>query len=107
MPRRVKTEQGFSLVEIMVVVAIIGVLVGVAVPNYINWDRKAQLKSEVANLAGNLGRARRFRRIVTHRSVAGSCRSRRRTWDSAPYLRGSAACRPGFLCRRDVGGTLS
>ena len=55
---RVKTGQGFSLVEIMVVVAIIGVLVGVAVPNYISWDRKAQLKSEVANLAGNLGRAR-------------------------------------------------
>ena len=55
---RVKTGQGFSLVEVMVVVAIIGILVGVAVPNYINWDRKAQLKSEVANLAGNLGRAR-------------------------------------------------
>jgi len=55
---RVKTAQGFSLMEIMVVVAIIGVLVAVGVPNYITWNQKYQLKSEVGNLAGNLGRAR-------------------------------------------------
>ena len=55
---RVKTGQGFSLVEVMVVVAIIGALVAVGVPNYIIWNQKYQLKSEVGNLAGNLGRAR-------------------------------------------------
>jgi prepilin-type N-terminal cleavage/methylation domain-containing protein len=55
---RVKTGQGFSLVEIMVVVAIIGALTAVAVPNYISWNQRHQLKSEVGNLAGNLGRAR-------------------------------------------------
>ena len=55
---RVKTAQGFSLMEIMVVVAIIGALVAVGVPNYITWNQKYQLKSEVGNLAGNLGRAR-------------------------------------------------
>jgi prepilin-type N-terminal cleavage/methylation domain-containing protein len=55
---RLKTGQGFSLVEVMVVVAIIGALVAVAVPNYITWNQKHQLKSEVGNLAGNLGRAR-------------------------------------------------
>ena len=55
---RLKTGQGISLTETMVVVAIIGILVGVAVPNYISWNQKYQLKSEVGNLAGNLGRAR-------------------------------------------------
>ena len=55
---RVKTGQGYTLIEVMVVVAIIGALAAVGVPNYIIWNQKYQLKSEVANLAGNLGRAR-------------------------------------------------
>ena len=55
---RVKTGQGYSLIEVMVVISIIAVLVVVAVPNYIIWNQKYQLKSEVSNLAGNLGRAR-------------------------------------------------
>jgi len=55
---RVKTGQGFSLVVIMVVIAIIGALTAIGVPNYISWNQRHQLKSEVGNLAGNLGRAR-------------------------------------------------
>ena len=53
-----KNRQGYSLVEMMVVVAIISVLTAVAVPNFIIWNQKWQLKSEVANLAGTLGFAR-------------------------------------------------
>ena len=55
---RLKTGQGFTLIELMVVVVIIGVLTAVGVPNYMIWNQKYQLKSEVGNLAGNLGRAR-------------------------------------------------
>jgi prepilin-type N-terminal cleavage/methylation domain-containing protein len=55
---RLKTGQGFSLIEIMVVIAIIGALTAIGVPNYIAWNQRHQLKSEVGNLAGNLGRAR-------------------------------------------------
>jgi Tfp pilus assembly protein FimT len=42
----------------MVVVAIVGILVALAVPNFISWNRKYQLKSDVANLAGTMGFAR-------------------------------------------------
>lgn len=55
---RVKTGQGYSLIEVMVVIAIIAILVLVAIPNYIIWNQKYQLKSEVGNLAGTLGVAR-------------------------------------------------
>ena len=50
-----KTRHGYSLVELMVVVAIVGILVSLAVPNFISWNRKYQLKSDVANLAGTMG----------------------------------------------------
>ena len=53
-----KNRQGYSLLETMVVVAIVGVLTAIAVPNYITWNQKYQLKSEVANLAGTLAFAR-------------------------------------------------
>ena len=37
-----KNEKGFSLVELMVVVAIIGILAAIAIPNYQKFQRKAQ-----------------------------------------------------------------
>jgi prepilin-type N-terminal cleavage/methylation domain-containing protein len=53
-----KNRQGYTLTELMVVVAIIGALTAIAVPNFIVWNQKAQLKSDVANLAGTLAFAR-------------------------------------------------
>jgi prepilin-type N-terminal cleavage/methylation domain-containing protein len=54
----VKNRQGYSLLETMVVVAIVGILTAVAVPNFLTWNQKYQLKHEVANLAGQLAFAR-------------------------------------------------
>jgi prepilin-type N-terminal cleavage/methylation domain-containing protein len=53
-----KIRNGYSLVELMVVVSIVGVLVALAIPNFLEWNRKYQLKSDVSNLAGTMAFAR-------------------------------------------------
>jgi prepilin-type N-terminal cleavage/methylation domain-containing protein len=55
---RVKNNGGYTLLEMLVVLAIVGVLVVVAVPNFMAWNQKFKLKSDVANLAGTLAFAR-------------------------------------------------
>lgn len=43
-------KKGFTLVEIMIVVAIIGLLAAVAVPNFIRARQRAQTNACIANL---------------------------------------------------------
>ncbi|NLN65275.1 MAG: prepilin-type N-terminal cleavage/methylation domain-containing protein, partial [Clostridiaceae bacterium] len=48
--KRKRNEKGFTLVELMVVVVIIGVLTAIAVPVYNNATSKAKLNAIAANL---------------------------------------------------------
>ncbi len=46
-------EAGFTLIELMIVVTIIGILAAVAIPKYINYMRSSQT-AEVGNVAGTM-----------------------------------------------------
>jgi type IV pilus assembly protein PilA len=45
-------QKGFSLVELMVVIAIIAILAAVAIPMYSNYTTRANISSEISELGG-------------------------------------------------------
>ena len=45
-----KRNQGFTLVEIMIVVAIIAILAGIAIPNFVSSRKRSQATACVANM---------------------------------------------------------
>jgi prepilin-type N-terminal cleavage/methylation domain-containing protein len=51
---RARIESGFTLLELMVVVALLGILAGVALPSFTGETRKSKGDSEVAALFGEL-----------------------------------------------------
>jgi len=61
-------ERGYSLAEALVVVAIIGLVTMIAVPNFISLYRGAQVKGAVMRFSNDL-RASRQRAVTTYRPV--------------------------------------
>ena len=48
---KTKTENGFSLIELLIVIAIIGVLAAIAVPNYNEYITRSKITEGVAGLS--------------------------------------------------------
>jgi type IV pilus assembly protein PilA len=73
----IRSERGFTLIELMIVVAIIGILSAIGVPAYLSYTARAQVM-EGLNLAGGWKPA-----IVEYYNVNGS-------WPSQSDLNGTA-----------------
>jgi type II secretion system protein H len=53
-----RSEQGFTLIEVMTVVAIMALATAIAIPSYQAWYAKAKLKSALLELSSNMNMAR-------------------------------------------------
>jgi type II secretion system protein G len=51
-PQGDKNERGFTLIELMIVVAIIAILAGILIPNFVNARAQAQTSACESNLRG-------------------------------------------------------
>jgi prepilin-type N-terminal cleavage/methylation domain-containing protein len=57
---KMNNRAGFSLMELMVTIAIIGILAAVVIPSGISWRRNAQFNSAVREVKANMERMRMF-----------------------------------------------
>lgn len=50
--------KGFTLIELMTVIAIMAIMAGIAIPNYLEWSSAARLRSSTNDLTSDLAMAR-------------------------------------------------
>lgn len=73
-----KPSRGFSVVELMVAVALMALLLGLAAPSFTTWNRNAQIRTVSDALQNGLRLAqaealRRQRQVVFFRTAATDC----------------------------------
>jgi prepilin-type N-terminal cleavage/methylation domain-containing protein len=54
----VRKSRGFTLVEMMIVIAIVGVIAAIALPNLFHNNSLAEMRASVRRMRGNIARAR-------------------------------------------------
>jgi len=66
-----RKESGFSLIELMIVVAIIGVLAAIALPNYNEYITRSKITEAVSGLSDMRVKMEQF--FQDNRTYAGAC----------------------------------
>lgn len=82
-----RDQQGFTLIEVMITVAIIGILAAIALPSYQDYVRRGQITEATGNLASHRVQMEQFyqdNRAYTN--AAGDCGAAVQTGTAFTYV---------------------
>src|SRR3712207_9241843 len=71
-----RKNRGFTLIELMIVVAIIGILAAIAIPNFIRFQARARQSEANTNLKSLFTGLRTQQRMPPNQIGRASCRER-------------------------------